>query len=155
MVFTPNYRMYKLNIGDYTLMKGCKMNRIILLLLAVTIGLSAQADYSFSTVEPAYQAQPVNYSTIQSYGQSYAQPYTQSYAQPYSQQYNQGYNPYLTQCQGQYVNPYQYRNPYAYGNNVPYSAVNSALSGLRNTNGSTGVVKNIGQSVLFSLLRGY
>jgi len=145
--------MYKLNIGDYTLTKRCKMNRIILLLLAVTIGLSAQADYSFSTVEPAYPTQPVNYSTIQSYDQSYTPPYTQSYAQPYSQQYNQGYNPYLTQCQGQYVNPY--RNPYAYGNNVPYSTVNSALSGLRNTSSSTGIVKNIGQSMLFSLLRGY
>jgi len=146
------------------------MNRIILLLMAMVIGLSAQADYTVTTQQPLYSPQiyqPVGYSTAQSYSQPYSQqysqsyidPYTQQYAQQYNQQYNQAdnqayyQNPYQTQCQSQYVNPYRYRN--AYGNNLPYTVVNSALSGLGTTSGTGVVVKSLGRSMLSSLLRGY
>jgi len=137
------------------------MNKIILLLIAATIGLAAQADYTITTqqplsVNPNYL--PVDYAASQPYSQMYPQPYGQGYAQTsasqYPQPYNQAYysNPYLTQCQGQYANPYAYRNPYS--TSSPYSVVNSALSGLGTTTG-TGVAKTIGRSMLFSLLRGY
>lgn len=123
------------------------MNRIILALIVMTIGLSAQADYTVTTYQPLYPAQitpPVgNYPTTQAYGQPYNQAY---YPNPYQAQYQNQY-------QGQFVNPYQYR-PNVYGNNLPYSALNPAVTGLGTTGGSQ-VVKNIGQSVLYSLLRGY
>jgi len=127
------------------------MSRIILLLIAVTIGLAARADYTVTTQQPWYQG--AAYSMSQPYSQTTD---TQAYNQTYPQQYNQSYfqNPYQTQCQVPYVNPYQYRNPYSYGTNLPYGAVNSALTGLGST-GNSSIVKNIGQSMLFSLMRGY
>lgn len=140
--------MYKLSISYYIFkeeIKRCKMNKIILFLIAVSIGLCAQADYTVQTYQPLYPAQPVGYPAIQ------------PYAQQYNQQYNQGYyqNPYQAQYQGQYVNPYQYPRPYGYGNNLPYTGMNSILPVSGNTGGTQQVVKNIGQSMLYSMLRGY
>jgi len=116
---------------------------MVLFLMAISIG-SAQADYTFQTYQPLYPTQAMSYSTVQ----------------PYTQQYNQGYyqNPYQTQCQGHYLNPYQYRRPYyRYGNNLPYpyAQTNSTVTGT-DTTGSTGqIVRNIGQSVIYSMMRGY
>lgn len=110
-------------------------NRIILLLAAVLIGLSAHADYTVQTYQPLYSNPMASYSA----------------AQPYAQQYNQGYyqNPYQAQYQGQYVNPYQYQSPYSsYGNNSPYGIMS-------NSNVPQQIVRSIGQSMLFSMLRGY
>jgi len=122
------------------------MNRIILLLIAIAIGLSANADYTIQTSQPVYPAQ--------TYGQQYIQPYNQVYNQ---NPYYQNQNPY--QYQAQCVNPYQYQNSYyGYGNNSPYTGINpalSTLSGLGNTGGTHQIVKNIGQSMLYSMLRGY
>lgn len=130
------------------------MNRGLLLLIIMVFGLAAKADYTVTTVQPlpqqyqAYQpyyqplvpSQPVNYSTVQPYGQTYNQGY---YQDPYQAQYH-------SQC----YNPYQYQQPYVYGNNLPYSTVNSTTSATSTTGGNS-ILKNIGQSVLYSMLRGY
>lgn len=122
------------------------MNKIILFLLVMTIGLSAQAFPWQNFISQPYQsgipAQPTQpgFSTIQ---------------QPYGQTYNPGYyqNPYQAQYQQQYVNPYPYQNQYGYAN--PYTVVNPTTSGANNTAGTSQVMKNIGQSVLYSMMRGY
>ena len=145
------------------------MNKTILSLLVIAIGLSAQADYTVQTVQPLYPNQmalPQNYATTQPYQQY--QPY-----QNYNQTYNQGYsqNPYQTQNQyqgqvqnpylGQYQNQYNpYSNPYGYGNNnLQSTIVNSAVSGLGRTNGVAGgassIMRNVVQSMIYSKLRGY
>ena len=154
------------------------MNKTILSLLVIAIGLSAQADYTVQTVEPLYpnqMTQPQNYTNIQPYQQNpqyqQGQPY-QPY-QNYNQTYNQGYyqdpyqtqNPYQGQVQnpylGQYPNQYNpYSNPYGYGNNnLQSTIVNSAMSGLGRTNGVAGgassIMRNIVQSVIYSKLRGF
>lgn len=110
--------------------------RIIILLVAVLIGLSAHADYAVQTYQPLYPAPIGSYSAVQ---------------QPYAQQYNQPY----------YQNPYQapynaYQSPYySYGNNVPYRITNNTGARLNNTSIPQQIVKNIGQSMLFSMMRGY
>jgi len=142
------------------------MKEIILLLSVFTLGLSASADYSFTTTQPLYSPSVPyqNYQANQAYQypqySQYAQtgynqtiqPVDYSATQPYAQTYNNQaayQNPYLAQCQGQYANPYQYRRPYGYG------VGNSIVPGLANTTGNSGVVKNIVQSMLYSKLRGY
>lgn len=118
------------------------MNKGILLLIAISIGLSAYADYTVTTQQPLYNAPVVDYPMIQPYPQPYAQPYYQ--------------NPYQAQYQGQCVNPYQYQAPYLYRRNLPYTALNPAVTGLGTTTTTGGsVAKNIGQSILYSMLRGY
>lgn len=135
------------------------MNKMILLLMALSIGLSVQAFDWTSLISPSYQPYQ-QYPTYQSY-----QPYvpnqtiqttqgidytaTQAYGQPYHQAYYQ--NPY--QIQGQYINPYQYPRPYGYRN---YNLINTAIPALSTTTtGTSSVARNIGQSVLYSMLRGY
>lgn len=122
------------------------MKKIILCIITMTMGLSASAlswlgyPYTpYQNVNPAQVIQPVDYNTAQQYGQ----PYTQTYIQ----------TPYQTQCQypGQYANPYAYR--YGYGMTSPI--VNSTLNGLTSVNGSNQIIKNIGRSVFYSMLRGY
>lgn len=119
------------------------MNRVILFLMVMIIGLAAHADYTVQTSQPLYP-------------NPYVDP---ALASPYVQQYNQAYyqNPYQYQYQGQCVNPYQYRNPYMQARTLPYTAVNPAVSGLgtNTTGGASQVVRNIGQSMLYSMLRGY
>ncbi len=109
--------------------------------MVISIGLCVQADYTFQTYQPTYQSQPINYSAFQ--------PYNQQYSETYSQ------NPYQSQCQGQYINPYQYQRPYIYGNNLPSTLVNSAMMGQGNTGVPRQIVKNIGQSLIYSMMRGY
>lgn len=130
------------------------MNKIILCIISMTmamaVDLSAQAlswsgyPYSpYQNINPAQiiqQGQAIDYSTNPVYGQNYNQPYVQ--------------NPYQTQCQypGQYINPYQYQR---YGYGTPYSTVNSALNGLNTVGGGNQIIKNIGRSMFYSMLRGY
>ena len=131
-----------------------KMNKIIFTILAITIGLSANADYTVQTYQPI---QGVDYTNNQLYGQTYGQNYVQPYSQTYGQNYNQPYyqNPYQAQYNTQCVNPYQNRNPYTYGNGLQSTLVNSALSGIGSTGGTTGIAKNLGRSMLYSMIRGY
>lgn len=108
----------------------------MLLLVAILIGLSAKADYTVQTYEPFYPnpAQPY-------YNQNY-------YANPYQAQYQtETANPYL--YQQQCVNPYLNRR-YGYPGYLPYSTLNGTTTG-----GAQGIVKNIGQSLLYSIMRGY
>lgn len=122
------------------------MNRLILLLMFISIGLSAQANYAIQTSQPLYPIQTAGYPLVQP-------------------QYTQGYyqNPYMAQNQQQYVNPYIYQqqctNPYLYQrqyrNILPYQAANSSVLNGDNTIGNQGIMKNIGQSILYSMLRGY
>lgn len=124
------------------------MKKIILCLITITIGLSAQAfswmnsPYStYQNINPVQTTQVVDYNnTVQPYGQ----PYTQTYIQ----------TPYQTQCQypGQYINPYQYQR---YGYGTVYPTVNPVLNGLNTIGGGNQIVKNIGRSMIYSMLRGY
>jgi len=126
------------------------MNRIILLLVVVSIGLSAQADYTVQTqtFQPSYYnqtTQPQYYSNVQSY-QQYPQ-----YQQCQADSQNNYQNTYQSQYQNQY-NPYQYQRLYGYGNN---GLLNSSLPGLTGLNGTSPIVRNIAQSLIFAKLRGY
>lgn len=121
------------------------MKKIIMLMGILAIGSSAFADYTVQTVSPAIP--------IQTYGSYYGQGYNQAYNPVYTQNYGQNYyqNPYQTQCQNPYTNPY-----YQYQRTYPYGGINNPLSTLGNTtNGNNQIIKNIGQSVLYSMLRGY
>lgn len=126
------------------------MNKIILLLLAMTISLSTYANqlpnYTYQTYQP--------YQTYQSIPPAQAAQPIDYIVQPYGQQYNQGYyqTPYQSQCQGQYVTPYQGYN--SYGNNAPYTVMNPTAAGLAAPCGTQQIVRNIGQSLLYSMLRG-
>lgn len=103
----------------------------MLFAIVITFGLSAQALSWTDFILPS-----ANYPIAQ------PNPYTQ---------YNQAYYPnsYQTQC----ISPYQYQNPYSYSNNIPYSITNPTVSGT--TGGTSRILKNIGQSVLYSMIRGY
>lgn len=134
------------------------MNRIILLLIIISMGLSAQAFDWTSLISQPYQSYQ-QYPTYQSYvpnqavqnAQNIDYSATQAYGQPYNQAYYQ--NPYQIQAQGQYINPYQYPRHYGYRN---YNVINSAIPALSTTTtGTSSVAKNIGQSMLYSMLRGY
>ena len=115
------------------------MNKAILILSVILIGLSAKADYTVQTYQPLYPTNPIYNSA------------TSPYLQNYEQQYPN--NPYYTQCYGRHMNPYRYRPHYDYRTNFPYSTANPPI--VDNTTGTNSVVKNIGQSMLFSLIRGY
>lgn len=134
------------------------MNRIIVFFVAISIGLSAQAFQWSSLFSQPYMSQPYQqyppYPSYQSFVPTQTEqvvnyPDNQNYVQPYNQTYYQ--NTYPVQYQGQY-NPYQYQRPYGYGNNVPYAPVGSVNQG--NTNGTSQIVKNIGQSLIYSMING-
>ena len=119
------------------------MNRVLLLLVAVLMGLSAKANYTVTTTQPLYPNNVYDYPSVQ-------QPYNQGYYQ----------DPYQAQAQNSYINPYQQPyaspyQPYGYRNNIPFSILNSATTGLGSSTGTTGIVKNIGRSLLYSMMRGY
>lgn len=118
------------------------MNRIILPLLFILIGLSANADYTIQTNQPLYPAQPGIY-----YNQGYC---PTPYQAQYPQQYVDSYNNYQQQA----VNPYLYQRPYGYQNNLPYSVINPAINGIT-TSGGNQIVKNIGRNLLYTMMRGY
>lgn len=129
--------------------------RTILILSAVFIGLSAQADYTVTTVEPLYPNQTYGYPPIQ---QPYNQLYPQQYNQTYNEECNQGYyhNPYQAGYQQQYMNPYQYQRPYVgYSNNLPFGITNNAASSLNTASVPRQIARNVGQSMLLRMLGGY
>jgi len=114
--------------------------KIILILTILTISLPTFADYTFQTVSPAYP--------VQQYYPQYNNPY---YNQTYEQDYQNVYqNPYQTQCQMPYYNPYAYQRRI-----YPYNLVNPNAANAANVTSGNQVVKRLGQSVLYSMLRGY
>jgi len=113
--------------------------------MVITIGLAAYADYTVQTIQPWYNPQTSTLYSSQPYNPTYNQTYDQGYSQDYYQ------NPPQVQYQRQCINPYQYRRPYyGYSNTLPYAA-----TGLLNTGGTQNVVRNIGQSMIYSMFRGY
>ena len=124
-----------------------QMDKIMFLLIVMAATLSAQADVWSSYPNQVYQPYQLQ-NTFQS-----VQSPDYSITQPSSASYNQGYyqNPYQTQCLGQYINPYQ--RPY--GSYSPYNVAGSVLSGSGSMGGTQQIVRNIGQSLLYSVLRGY
>lgn len=132
------------------------MSKLILTLTIIFCAISIQtkclADYTVTTQEPIqtgyYNNYPVANPSINS-----------SYYAP-GQNVNQVNYPNPYQCQ--YPNSYQYQNPYAYngyGYGYPtgaaYPLINSGLTGLGATGAKGQIIRNIGQNVLFKLLRGY
>lgn len=130
------------------------MNRIIILLALILIGLSAKADYTVTTQQPLYPNEIESYSSIQPYNQGYPQQYNQGYYQNPYQAQAQYANPYQAGFQQQYINPYQFQNPYGYRNNLS-QAINPAILGNTTTGGAQQILKNIGQAIIYSKLRGY
>lgn len=125
---------------------GANMSKkIILFLVLVLMGLSAKADYTITTQQPFYNPQAAAYYNAQ-------QPYNQTY----NPQYNQGYtqNPY--QYQQQCYNPYMYQRPYVgYDNNLPNIVTNTLDSTTNTTSVPRQIARDLGQSVLLRMLRGY
>lgn len=122
------------------------MNRIILFLVIVLVGAASYADYTVTTYQPWYNPQVAGYPAVQPYD-------TQQYNQGYYQNPYNAYNPYQAQC----VNPYLYHRPYGYRSGLPYNALPSVVSGVGTgtTGGASQIAKNIGQSMLYSMMRGY
>jgi hypothetical protein len=132
------------------------MKKIIIALSVFTIGLSAHAAGWAELLSSPY-----------SENNTYAAPQTNTFSvvQPANPAYNNMFyqDPNQVQCQAPYVNPYLYRRPY--GNINPYSyRVNPLLQNpytttTTSTSTSTGVptqiVRNVGQSMLYSMMRGY
>lgn len=114
------------------------MNKAILFLMVILIGLSVNADDITQTEQSLYPAQVVDYSTIPPSPQQYNNPIY--YKHPYQAQY-----------QAPYINPYQYRMPYYSGANIlPYS-----ILGTGSTGGVQQIVKSLSRSILYSIMRGY
>lgn len=101
----------------------------------------------------------------QPYGQNtYTVPQVNTFSvvQPANPAYNNMFyqDPNQVQCQAPYGNPYLYRRPYGVIN--PYSyRVNPLLQNPYNpttttsTSMPTQIVRNVGQSMLYSMMRGY
>ena len=131
------------------------MKKIIITFAVITMGLSAQAfDWAGLGYQPYQQGNTQQPSTF-----SVVQPVNPSYNNMFYQDPNQ------VQCQVPYVNPY--RTPY-YGAVNPYRTINplaqsplvqsQLLQSPYNTNVPnvpSQIVRNIGQSVLYSMMRGY
>lgn len=106
------------------------MRKAILLLIVFIIGLSANADYVVQPYSPYYQP-PIN---------------------TYTNEYDPN-SSYQIQNQQQCINPYAYGR-YRYRNNLLYPGTNPLLYGA-NVSGNQGILRNIGQSLLYSMMRGY
>lgn len=125
---------------------------ILIAMLYISVSLSSLADTTFSTVE--LWGQPENNSY------QITQPIT-SYCSPPNQYYQNPYYPhsYLNPIHPQYQNiyPYGYTN-YGYNRPVilgtPYSAESSNISTV-GSGSKNQIIKNIGQNIMYSLLRGY
>lgn len=118
------------------------MKKIILLLIVITIGLSAEA---FSWQNLFLRPYPTNLA-VQPSAYSIIQPYNQTYNNPYYQ------TPYQTQCQNPYTNSYLYPE---YNNVNPYSVINPVTQNLNPTGANSQILKNVSRSLIYSMLRGY
>lgn len=130
------------------------MKKIIMVLTVFMMGLSVHAAGWAELLSTPY-SQADSYVVPQVNGFSVVQPANPAYDNMFYQ------NPNQIQCQVPYTNPYQYRRPYGQIN--PYSyRVNPLLQSPYNTTPMSAttnlpkqVVRNIGQSMLYSMMRGY
>lgn len=129
------------------------MKKIIVTLAFFVTGLSAYAA-GWAELLSAPYAQNNTY--------TYPQTATYSVVQPANPAYNNMFyqDPNQVQCQAPYVNPYLYRSPYGAIN--PYSyRVNPLWHNPYSTTTTTStsvpaqIVRNVGQSMLYSMMRGY
>lgn len=130
------------------------MKKIIMVLTLFMMGLSVHAAGWAELLSPPYP-QAGSYVVPQAGGYSVVQSANPTYDNMFYQDPNQ------VQCQASYANPYLYRrpygqvNPYNYGVNPlmqnPYNMSQTAGT----TNLSKQVVRNLGQSMLYSMMRGY
>lgn len=129
------------------------MKKIIISLTVFMMGLSVHAAGWAELLSTPY-SQNNSYVVPQANGFSVVQP-NPTYNNMFYQDANQ------VQCQVPYTNPYLYRQPYGQIN--PYSyRVNPLLQSPYNTTTTSAttnlpnqVVRNIGQSMLYSMMRGY
>ena len=129
------------------------MKKIIISLTVFMMGLSVHAAGWAELLSQPY-SQTDSYVVPQANGSSVVQP-NPTYNNMFYQDPNQ------VQCQVPYTNPYLYRRPYGQVN--PYSyRVNPLLQSPYNTTPTAAttnlpnqVVRNIGQSMLYSMIRGY
>ncbi len=115
-------------------------NRLILSLIIVLVGLSANADYTVTTQQPLFNPQAAAYYNA---------------SQPYNQPYNQGYyqNPY--QYQQPYYNPYTYQRPYlGYGNNLP-RIITSTTDASTTASVPQQIARGVGRAMMYKMIRGY
>lgn len=116
---------------------------IILFCPFLAISLSAKADDTAQTDQLSDPAQAVDYSVIP----------------PYPQQYNsQDYyrNPYQVQYPRPYINPYLNSSPFYGGiNPLPSSLLNPVMLGTGSTGAASQIIKSIGRSLMYSMIRGY
>ncbi len=130
------------------------MKKIITALIIFVMGLSAHAAGWAELLSTPYQ-QPDSYVVPQANGYSVVQPANPAYDNMFYQYPNN------VQCQVPYNNPYLYQRPYGQVN--PYTArVNPLWQSPYNTLPSSAsttlpkqIVRNIGQSMLYSMRRGY
>lgn len=130
-----------------------KIAFILTMILYISLPLSSLADTTFSTVEFPGLSNNNPYLTASQPITSYCSPPNQYYQNPYYYQHS-----YLNPIQPQYQNVY----PYGYNNynqplipGVPYSVSSSNIAGFDNSGNKNQIIKNIGQNILYSLLRGY
>lgn len=130
------------------------MKKIIIVLSIFVMGLSVHAlgweDFGYSPYQQSV-------TTVQPGALSVVQPVNSPYNNMFYQDPNQ------VQCEAPYINPYLYRRPYGIIN--PYTGrINPVVQNPYNTNVTTNttttsvpnqIVRNIGQSMLYSMMRGY
>lgn len=135
------------------------MKKLILSSIIFIMGLSANA-FDWSSLSGLL------YSPYQQYPQYPQTSQYNAYQQPYSaplvtqtqpdqngnytvtETYPQSYT-YQPQC----VNPYN--RPYGYRRNNPFNVINSAVPGVTVNAGTGQIMRNVGQSMMYSMLRGY
>lgn len=130
------------------------MKRTIMVLTIFIIGSVAHAVGWAELLSPPYP-QTNSYVFPQTNGYSVVQSANPTYDNMFYQDPNQ------VQCQASYVNPYLYRrpygqiNPYSYGTNPLFQNPYNMTPNATTTNLGGQVVRNIGQSMLYSMMRGY
>lgn len=130
------------------------MKKIMIALAVFIMGSVVHAAGWAELLSTPYQ-QSDTYVVPQANGYSVVQPANPAYENMFYQYPNQ------VQCQVPYTNPYLYRspygqiNPYSYkANPVFYSPYNTTAASAT-TNLPKQIVRNIGQSMLYSMRRGY
>jgi len=128
------------------------MKKTIITLSVFIMGLSAHAGGWAELLSSPYSQNSI-YTTPQTNTFSVVQPTNPSYNNMFYQDSNQ------VQCQAPYNNPYLNRRPYGvinpYSGINPYNSINPYNTTTTSTSGTNQIVRNVGQSMLYSMMRGY